>query len=101
MSQRPRNTSSPSDSKWADAANSIEKNEAGYQSWQDVDQEPEDYNSSDWLTRKTKKVQNDSLNSTQRALSRVNEAHSVAQSNLSRLAEQSGNLLLKIIWQIS
>jgi hypothetical protein len=57
-----------------------------------VNDEPEDYDSSGWLDRKTKKVQNESLGTSRRALEKLENAQGVAQSNLSKLAAQSEQL---------
>ena len=91
-SHRPSQQSSTS--KWQDAADSIEKdyNSPTYSSWQTINDEPEDYDSEEWLQKKTKKVQQESLESSQRALGRVHEASSIAQSNLSALAGQTEQL---------
>lgn len=81
------------ESKWASAAASIESDYDGQRSWEHVDDEPEDFDSSSWLDRKTKKVQNDSLNTSRRALEKMENAQGIAQSNLSKLASQSGALV--------
>ncbi|KAJ3154534.1 Protein transport protein S9 plasma membrane t-SNARE [Geranomyces michiganensis] len=64
----------------------------GYKSWETVDEEPEQYEDSGWLERKTMKVQNDSLMSSRRALQRLNQADEVAVDNLSRLHSQGEQL---------
>ncbi|KAI9090876.1 hypothetical protein DFS34DRAFT_636773 [Phlyctochytrium arcticum] len=91
-------------SRWAAAAQAAEQrtsnygggggngSSTGFRSWENVDEEPEDYDSSGWLERKTKKVQNDSLHGTRRALARLNEADNLASSNLTRLHSQSEQL---------
>ena len=78
--------------KWADAAASIQEdyNAPPVRTWETVDDEPENYDDSGWLERKTKKTQMDSLNTSQRALEKVNHAQMVAQNNLEKLALQSG-----------
>ncbi|KND02707.1 uncharacterized protein SPPG_01790 [Spizellomyces punctatus DAOM BR117] len=83
--------------RWAAAAQAAESaynggTSTGYRSWETVEEEPEDYDNSDWLERKTKKVQNDSLLSTRRALERLNETDSLAQQNMEKLAQQSEQL---------
>lgn len=86
----------PSGNRWAQAAQAAEQSRygngasTGYRSWETVDEEPEDYDNGDWLQRKTKKVQNDSLMSTRRALQRLNETDTLAQSNMTKLHQQSG-----------
>ncbi|KAJ3090796.1 hypothetical protein HK102_002659 [Quaeritorhiza haematococci] len=64
----------------------------GYKPWEYIDDEPEDYDSSEWLERKTKKVQDDSLQSTRRALAKLNETETVATSNMSKLGAQTEQL---------
>ncbi|KAI9208197.1 uncharacterized protein BJ171DRAFT_419901 [Polychytrium aggregatum] len=78
--------------KWAAAAQAAESGSTGYRNWETVDDEPEDYNSSEWLTRKTKKVQDDSLQSSRRALQRLREAEQVAEQNLSTIDMQGEQL---------
>ncbi|KAJ3057255.1 Protein transport protein S9 plasma membrane t-SNARE [Rhizophlyctis rosea] len=83
--------------KWAVAAHAAEQqNRTGTSSyagtWENVDDAPEDYEDSAWLEAKTKKVQNDSLSSTRRALQRLNETETVGQNNLTRLNQQSEQL---------
>ncbi|KAJ3036044.1 Protein transport protein S9 plasma membrane t-SNARE [Rhizophlyctis rosea] len=84
-------------SKWAVAAQAAEtQNQTGRSAyggrWEDVDEAPEDYEDSQWLEAKTKKVQNDSLQSTRRAVQRLNETEAVGESNLTRLNQQSEQL---------
>ncbi|KAI8818622.1 uncharacterized protein EV422DRAFT_559589 [Fimicolochytrium jonesii] len=64
----------------------------GYRSWETVDEEAEDYDSTEWLDRKTKKVQNDSLMSTRRAVERLNESDIIARENMVKLSGQSEQL---------
>ncbi|KAI8995902.1 hypothetical protein BC832DRAFT_535737 [Gaertneriomyces semiglobifer] len=87
--------------RWAAAAQAAQRSSdtgfsggsnGAYRSWENVEEEPEDWDNSDWLQRKTKKVQNDSLLSTRRALSRLNESDALARSNLERLNLQSEQL---------
>lgn len=61
-------------------------------SWQNVDEEEENYNDEGWLQRKTKKVQDDSVNTTRQALSKLREAEDSASAGLTRLNQQSEQL---------
>jgi hypothetical protein len=81
-----------SNNKWSSAADSIQDDFNNRPSWKDVDQEPEDYDNSGWLDRKTKKIQNDSLETSSRILSKVEHAQNVAQTSLSQLHAQSEKL---------
>lgn len=104
MSQNPRYSSRSSSSprqtpslhssdqnRWAAAAASIQDDYNGpSRSWSNMNDEPEDYNSSDWLDRKTKQVQGDSLDTSRRALGKLTTAQELAQSNLAKMAAQSG-----------
>ncbi|KAI8916780.1 hypothetical protein DFJ77DRAFT_461265 [Powellomyces hirtus] len=83
--------------KWTAAAQAAEQHQGngpttGYRSWETVDEEPEDYDNGEWLDRKTKKVQNDSLLSTRRAVSRLHEADNLATQNMQKLSHQSEQL---------
>ncbi|KAJ3023272.1 Protein transport protein S9 plasma membrane t-SNARE [Thoreauomyces humboldtii] len=84
----------PAGNRWAAAAQAAEQEGGGtsYRSWETVDEEPEKYDDSDWLDRKTTKVQNDSLLSSRRALQRMHEADAVAVNNLNRLHSQGEQL---------
>ncbi|KAJ3179890.1 Protein transport protein S9 plasma membrane t-SNARE [Geranomyces variabilis] len=85
----------PAPNRWAAAAAQAaegQTNNGGYRSWETVDEEPEQYDDSGWLDRKTQKVQNDSLMSSRRALQRLNRADEVAVNNLSRLHSQGEQL---------
>ncbi|TPX61259.1 hypothetical protein SpCBS45565_g07296 [Spizellomyces sp. 'palustris'] len=85
----------PAGNRWAAAAAQAadgNRSSTGYRSWETVDDEPEDFDNTDWLQRKTKKVQNDSLHSTRRALQRLNETDAIATSNLTKLNQQSEQL---------
>lgn len=78
-------------SRWAAAARAVEgEGSTGYNNWQTIDDEREDYDNSEWLERKTKAVQNDSVLSTRRAVQRLQESELLAASNLEILALQSG-----------
>ncbi|KAI9096609.1 hypothetical protein DFS34DRAFT_581218 [Phlyctochytrium arcticum] len=98
--QRPKEEYVPQEpsSRWAAAAQAAESGHRGSfaqsnnRSWQNVDEELEDYDDGGWLDRKTQKVQNDSLASTRRAVERLNEADMVATRNLEMLAQQSEQL---------
>ncbi|KAJ3166944.1 Protein transport protein S9 plasma membrane t-SNARE [Geranomyces variabilis] len=85
----------PAPNRWAAAAAQAAEGQTsngGYRSWETVDEEPEQYDDSGWLDRKTQKVQNDSLMSSRRALQRLNQADEVAVNNLSRLHSQGEQL---------
>ncbi|KAI8851785.1 hypothetical protein BC829DRAFT_386014 [Chytridium lagenaria] len=77
----------PSSSKWASAAQAAEtQNQSGYASsgykgWENG-----------WLQRKTKKVQNDSLETSRKALAKLNQSEAVASSSLNKLNKQSEQL---------
>ncbi|KAI8823958.1 uncharacterized protein EV422DRAFT_518455 [Fimicolochytrium jonesii] len=88
--------------KWAAAASRQESHQgtgyknyddSPYRSWETVNDEPEDYDNEGWLTRKTQKVQNDSLMSTRRTVARIAEADTLAQSNMARLGSQEEQLM--------
>jgi hypothetical protein len=85
--------------KWAAAAANAEQqqNQGGsgsrYAGWETVDQEEENYSDQGWLDRKTRKVQNDSVETTRRALAKMREAEESAGNSLSKLNQQSGNYL--------
>ncbi|KAJ3260533.1 hypothetical protein HK104_006872, partial [Borealophlyctis nickersoniae] len=101
MSYRPQQQGSPQSAapanKWAAAAQAAEHqartgSSAYNYNWQNIDEAPEDYNDSEWLSAKTKNIQNESLQSSRRALAKLNEAEGVGQSNLDKLNKQSGEL---------
>jgi hypothetical protein len=85
--------------KWAAAAANAEQqqNQGGsgsrYAGWETVDQEEENNSDQGWLDRKTRKVQNDSVETTRRVLAKVKEAEESAGNSLSKLNQQSGNYL--------
>ncbi|KAJ3204854.1 hypothetical protein HDU67_009253 [Dinochytrium kinnereticum] len=87
-----------SSSKWAAAAQAAEtQNKSGYASsgykgWENVDNETENYDDEGWLARKTKKTQNDSLESSRKALAKLQQSESVAASSLNKLNNQSEQL---------
>ncbi|KAI9364996.1 hypothetical protein DFJ73DRAFT_956192 [Zopfochytrium polystomum] len=60
--------------------------------WEDVDDEEENYNDEGWLERKTKKTQQDSVDTTRRALAKLREAEDSATAGLTRLNQQSEQL---------
>ncbi|RKP02421.1 hypothetical protein CXG81DRAFT_10831 [Caulochytrium protostelioides] len=62
----------------------------GYQT--QIHDEPEDWNSSEWLSKKTRDVQDESLASSRRALQRMREAEDVAASNITKMYTQSEQL---------
>ncbi|KAJ3095580.1 hypothetical protein HDU97_006783, partial [Phlyctochytrium planicorne] len=84
--------------KWAAAAQAAESQNAngygssGYRGWENVDEEQENYDDEGWLQRKTKKTQMDSLESTRRALAKMEQSESVASSSLNKLNSQSEQL---------
>ncbi|RKO90187.1 hypothetical protein BDK51DRAFT_21797 [Blyttiomyces helicus] len=80
-------------SRWEAAAQAAETGQQRtYKSWETVDDEPEDFDNSDWLDRKTKKVQNDSLMSTRRALQKMNDTEKTAERNLEKMNSQTEQL---------
>ncbi|KAJ1559206.1 hypothetical protein HK405_011592, partial [Cladochytrium tenue] len=60
--------------------------------WEDVDDEEENYEDEGWLQRKTKKTQQDSVDTTRRALAKMREAEDSATSGLNTLNQQSEQL---------
>jgi synaptosomal-associated protein 29 len=79
--------------KWASAAtlSQSQHSGSGEQGWNEqADLGPEDYNSSEWLSGKTKQVQNQSLQSSRRALERLHAAEDAGRRNLVTLANQGG-----------
>jgi hypothetical protein len=69
--------------KWKAAAQAAERGESR---WKDDDR----YNDSEFLEQETRKVQGDSVNSTRRALQKLNETQYTAQNSLAMLNNQSG-----------
>ncbi|KAJ3151880.1 Protein transport protein S9 plasma membrane t-SNARE [Geranomyces michiganensis] len=93
--------SNPPPNKWTAAAQAAENHHTGmydggsstgYRTWENVDDEPEDYDNEGWLDRKTKKVQNESLMSTRRAVEKLNAADSLAAENMAKLNYQGEQL---------
>ncbi|KAJ3165739.1 Protein transport protein S9 plasma membrane t-SNARE [Geranomyces variabilis] len=91
----------PPPNKWTAAAQAAENHHTGmydggsstgYRTWENVDDEPEDYENSEWLDRKTKKVQNESLMSTRRAVEKLHAADTVATENMTKLNYQGEQL---------
>ncbi|KAJ3412719.1 Protein transport protein S9 plasma membrane t-SNARE [Chytridiales sp. JEL 0842] len=85
----------PPRNKWeaaAAAAESYNQSGGAYRSWETVDDEPEDYENEEWLQRKTKKVQDDSLQTTRKALQKLTMAEQTAQGSLVKLNQQSEQL---------
>ncbi|KAJ3023273.1 Protein transport protein S9 plasma membrane t-SNARE [Thoreauomyces humboldtii] len=84
--------------KWTNAAAAAEQSShdngmpAVQRSWETVDEEEEDYENEGWLDRKTKKVQNDSLMSSRRAVERLHATDAVATDNMAKLSYQSEQL---------
>lgn len=88
-------------SRWADAVaeDDFQRGSSGeggvpgeYNAYASVHDEPEDWDSSDWVQRKTKQVQDDSLHSTRRALQRINDSENIAMNNMEMLNQQSEQL---------
>ncbi|KAJ3316278.1 hypothetical protein HDU76_001920 [Blyttiomyces sp. JEL0837] len=83
-------------SKWAAAAAAAEdQSRTGYkpyQGWETVDDEAENYEDEGWLARKTRKTQNDSVETTRRALAKMHEADDIASKSLGKLNSQSEQL---------
>ncbi|KAJ3175774.1 Protein transport protein S9 plasma membrane t-SNARE [Geranomyces variabilis] len=91
----------PPPNKWTAAAQAAENHHTGmydggsstgYRTWENVDDEPEDYENTEWLDRKTKKVQNESLMSTRRAVEKLHAADAVATENMTKLNYQGEQL---------
>ncbi|KAJ3047305.1 Protein transport protein S9 plasma membrane t-SNARE, partial [Rhizoclosmatium hyalinum] len=82
--------------KWASAAAAAEEHQRSggrrYDGWENVDQEEENHDDEGWLARKTRAVQNDSVNTTRRALQKAREADEIADRSLNKLNEQSEQL---------
>ncbi|KAJ3324927.1 hypothetical protein HDV06_005515 [Boothiomyces sp. JEL0866] len=81
--QSQRDTRSPSQNKWAAAAQAAEK--GGETAWQEEDR----MNNMEYLQQETRRVQGESVNSTRRALRRLNDAQTVGEQNLVMLNGQS------------
>jgi synaptosomal-associated protein 29 len=79
-------------SKWQDAADNIESDFEAGKSWKNVDDEVEDLNNEHYIQRKTKKVQNDSLDTSSRILSKVENAQIMATHSLQKLSAQGEKL---------
>lgn len=86
----------PSRSKWEDACAEDDFNrnegEGEYNAFRSVHDEPEDWDSSDWVQRKTQQVQEDSVQSTRRALQRINDSENIAMNNMQIINSQSEQL---------
>lgn len=79
--------------KWASAATLSQNQHSGSKdsAWNEqADLGPEDYNSSEWLSGKTRQVQNQSLATSRRALERLHAAEDAGRRNLVTLANQGG-----------
>lgn len=76
-------SSNNSGSKWAAAAQAAER--GGPSKWEEEDR----MNDSGWLQGETKRIQNESVSSSRRALARLNEAQSMGESSLNMLNSQS------------
>ncbi|KAJ2998756.1 hypothetical protein HDV02_004103 [Globomyces sp. JEL0801] len=75
--------SPPPANKWGAAASAVER--GGPSVWEEEDR----MNNSEWLQSETKRVQGESVQSSRRALNRLNEATTVAEQNLNTLNLQS------------
>ncbi|KAJ3141393.1 hypothetical protein HK101_003412, partial [Irineochytrium annulatum] len=86
--------------KWAAAAEAAETGARGgygnsgpkYQGWENVDDEEENYDDEGYLARKTRKVQNDSLESTRRAVAKLQQSEETAMRSLNTMNKQSEQL---------
>ncbi|KAI9339940.1 hypothetical protein BDR26DRAFT_861854 [Obelidium mucronatum] len=95
---RDRNNSGNSGGgKWAQAAAAAEEQQrsggsARYAGWENVHEEDENHDDEGWLARKTRAVQNDSVNTTRRALQKARETEELAGRSLNQLNQQSEQL---------
>ncbi|KAJ3060568.1 hypothetical protein HDU98_003491 [Podochytrium sp. JEL0797] len=84
--------------KWAAAAAAAEdqqRNGGGagrYAGWENVHEEDDNYDDEGWLSRKTRAVQDDSVNTTRRALQKARDAEDMAGRSLNQLNQQSEQL---------
>ncbi|KAJ3310419.1 hypothetical protein HDU76_003373 [Blyttiomyces sp. JEL0837] len=83
--------------KWAAAAAAAEEqNRSGsykpYDGWENVDDEEENYEDEGWLARKTRATQNQSVETTRKALAKMTEAEDIASSSMVKLNNQSEQL---------
>ncbi|KAI8608156.1 hypothetical protein BC830DRAFT_33433 [Chytriomyces sp. MP71] len=84
-------------SKWAAAANAAEENARNgggskYAGWENVHEEDDNYDDEGWLARKTRSTQNESRDTTRRALQKLYAAEEVGQKSLNQLNQQSEQL---------
>ncbi|KAJ3238992.1 Protein transport protein S9 plasma membrane t-SNARE [Chytriomyces hyalinus] len=84
-------------SKWAAAASAAEdhsRNGGGpkYTGWENVHEEDENYDDEGWLARKTRATQNESRDTTRRALQKMYDAEEIGQKSLTQLNQQSEQL---------
>ncbi|KAJ3119617.1 hypothetical protein HK100_000232 [Physocladia obscura] len=80
-------------SKWAQAANAVETGRTNrYDGWENVNDEEENYDDEGWLSRKTRNVQNESADTTRRALQKARDAEELAARSLNQLNSQSEQL---------
>ncbi|KAJ3388645.1 hypothetical protein HDU92_001396 [Lobulomyces angularis] len=85
--------------RWAQAAQAAENNRqgyyngGGYYSGQSINQEPdEDEEKSEWLSNRTRQVQQESVESSRRALNKLRQAEETSAKNLNLIASQSEQL---------
>ena len=85
--------------KWSNAAQQAQLqrqdphgSSSPYQSWTDENYRATDadMSNSEWLNNRTRKVQDDSLNTSRRALQKMRDAERLAVENTSTMAGQSG-----------
>ncbi|KAJ3238833.1 Protein transport protein S9 plasma membrane t-SNARE [Chytriomyces hyalinus] len=84
-------------SKWAAAASTAEEqNRNGgrpkYAGWENVHEEDENYDDEGYLARKTRATQNESRDTTRRALQKMYDAEEIGQKSLTQLNQQSEQL---------
>ncbi|KAJ3205580.1 hypothetical protein HDU82_005111 [Entophlyctis luteolus] len=80
-------------SKWAQAASAVETGRTNrYDGWENVHEEDENYDDEGYLARRTRAVQNDSAETTRRALQKAREAEDLAGRSLNQLNQQSEQL---------
>jgi hypothetical protein len=83
MSRQSRTQQEPSQNKWGQAAEAAQRGDQV--SWKNDDR----YNDSEWIEGETKRTQQDSLQSSRRAMQRLNDTQTMAEQNLNMLNSQS------------
>ncbi|KAJ3240162.1 Protein transport protein S9 plasma membrane t-SNARE [Chytriomyces hyalinus] len=83
--------------KWAAAASAAEEQSRNggrpkYAGWENVHEEDENYDDEGYLARKTRATQNESRDTTRRALQKMYDAEEIGQKSLTQLNQQSEQL---------